>query len=361
MVRYIVIIALLLSACAQVGTITGGATDETAPKVLAESIANKQRNVSANEQLLVFDEYIKLDQPQQRISLMPADSRLKYELKGKTLRISFLDPLQPQTTYTLMSNGGVKDLTEGNDSLMTWTFSTGPILDSLQITAQANEIVPNSKSKSIFLGLYTSDSSKTARYIGCFDQQGKLKLNGLKDGAYYLKAYIDENQDGACAITESQDVFFKPILLSQIQADTLHFFLSTPQKSKENLQAVNPVKPVTKENVNDSLKVAKPLSKLLISLDTLVQPLLVELYLGEALQKQVIAATKTIYIDSLEAGVYTLRLIADRNNNQKWDAINLIEQQRAELIYTYPEKIKIRPNWELSLPVNIPKGSLFIN
>lgn len=348
MVRWAFVGLLLLCACAQVGTITGGPTDEAAPKVVSESISDKQRNVTASEQLLVFDEFIKLDQPQQRIQLMPADSRLQYELKGKTLRILFLDPLQAQTTYTLLSNGGIKDLTEGNDSLMTWTFSTGPTLDSLVLNARAKECIPNNKPSNTYLGLYLSDTSRTARYIGRFDPQGALQLKGLKDGTYYLKAYIDENQDGACGPSESQDLLFEPVVLQQLQADTLAFFLS---------------KPATKEmpsvSAKDSAVVANPLSTLVLQFDTLLPHLLAEIYIGEELKKTVAVDKQTIQIDSLQAGLYTLRIVSDLNDNLKWDAIDLERKVRAEPIYYYPEKIKIRPNWELSLPVNIPPGSLF--
>ncbi|MEY4595815.1 MAG: hypothetical protein RLZZ506_228 [Bacteroidota bacterium] len=352
MVRYLFGMTLLLSACAQVGTITGGPTDEFAPRVMSASIADKQRNVKTSEQLLVFDEFVKLDQPQQRIQLMPADSRLQYELKGKTLRILFLDTLQAQTTYTLLSNGGIKDLTEGNDSLMTWTFSTGPTLDSLVLNARAKEWIPNNKPSTIYLGLYQTDTSRSARYIGRFDPQGQLQLKGLKEGAYFLKAYIDENQDGACSQTESQDVLFEPIVLRQIQADTLSFFLSKPQKSQDTTVKINIAS-------TDSFSLIKPLSALILQLDTLPKNLLAELYLGEALQQKIQVNEPIITIDSLQAGVYTLRFISDQNQNSKWDAIDLDQKQRAEPVYYYPEKIKIRPNWEVSLPVNIPPGSLF--
>lgn len=352
MVRYLFVMTLLLSACAQVGTITGGATDEFAPRVMSESIADKQRNVKTSEQLLVFDEFIKLDQPQQRIQLMPADSRLQYELKGKTLRIIFLDTLQAQTTYTLMSNGGIKDLTEGNDSLMTWTFSTGPTLDSLVLNARAKQWIPSDKPSTIYLGLYQTDTSRTARYIGRFDPQGQLQLKGLKEGAYFLKAYIDENQDGACSQNESQDVLFEPIILRQIQADTLSFFLSKPQKSQDTTVKINIAS-------TDSLSLTKPLSALILQFDTLPKYLLAELYLGDKLQQKIQVNEPIITIDSLQAGLYTLRFISDQNQNSKWDAIDLDQKQRAEPIYYYPEKIKIRPNWEVSLPVNIPPGSLF--
>lgn len=357
MVRWAYIMAFLLGACAQVGTISGGPTDELAPKVLEQTIADKQCNVNAQEQFLVFDEFIKLDQAQQRITLMPADTRLKYELKGKTLRILFLDSLQPQTTYTLMSNGGIKDLTEGNDSLMTWTFSTGPVLDSLELFAQAKEILSNTKQSTIQLGVYQTDTSKAARYLGRFDQQGQLHLKGLKQGSYYLKAYIDENQDGFCSALESQDVLFEPIQLGQIQNDTLRFFLSKPYNEKDSSSKSSQII----EKNRDTSNVKNPLSKLIIDLDTISSSLLLELYLGAVLEQKIRIEQKRITLDSLEAGQYTLRIVFDQNLNGQWDPIDLQKQIRAEAIYIYPEKIKIRPNWELSLQVNIPPNSLFTN
>lgn len=349
--------ALLLGACAQVGTISGGPADVFAPKVLEQTIANKQCSVNANEQRLVFDEFIKLDQPQQRITLMPADSRLQYELKGKTLRILFLDALQPQTTYTLMSNGGIKDLTEGNDSLMTWTFSTGPVLDSLELFAQAKEILPSTKQTTIQLGVYQTDTSKTARYLGRFDQQGQLHLKGLKEGAYFLKAFIDENQDGFCSVLESQDALFEPIQLGEIQNDTLRFFLSKPSNEKDSSTINNKII----EKKSDSSAVKNAMSSLIVEIDTISTSLLLELYLGAVLSKKVRIEKQTIIIDSLQAGLYTLRIISDQNLNGQWDPIDLQQQIRAEAMYLYPEKINLRPNWELSLQVNIPPNSLFTN
>ena len=354
MVRWALIIWVFLTACAQVGTITGGPTDEAAPQVLSATIADKQRNVSAQEQFLVFNEYIKLEQAPQRITLMPADSRLQFETKGKNLHISFLDPLQVNTTYTLTSNGGIKDLTEGNDSLMTWTFSTGPSLDSLELYARATELFASSKQAIIQLGLYLSDTAKVARYMGRFDANGQLQLKGLKAGEYFFKAFIDENQDGVCSKTESQDQFFRPINIEEHQQDTLYFYLTKPIDEKDTAAvAVNaPVQ-------NDSLQLSKQTSSLVLELDTLQENLMLELFLGErSVRSQKVQQLKTT-IEALEAGVYTLYFYVDNNQNQKWDPIQLAQKQRAELRIAYPEKVKLRPNWELSLPVNIPANSLF--
>lgn len=355
MVRWAFVSILLLCACAQVGTITGGETDTTPPRVLRQTISDKQCNVNAQEQLLIFDEFIKLDQAQQRITLMPADSRLQFETKGKNLRISFLDPLQANTTYTLTSNGGIKDLTEGNDSLMTWRFSTGQTLDSLELIAHARECLPSNKQTSIQLALYVSDTSKVPRYLGRFDANGQLHLKGLKEGIYFAKAFIDEDQDGACAAKESQDQFFAPILLNVAFNDTLSFLLSKPKNKIANstdLKQTNPI-PV------DSSQTKVLLSSLILEFDAIQPDLLVALYLGESLHRKIKVDANLLRIENLEAGLYELRLIKDLNQNQEWDAIDLEAKTRCEPLFIYPEKIKLRANWELTIPVNIPANSLF--
>jgi hypothetical protein len=227
----------------------------------------------------------------------------------------------------------------------------------LQLFAHAKELLPNTKAATINLGLYLTDTSRTPRYIGRFDPQGKLQLKGLKDGAYFLRAYIDDNQDGACSTTESQDQFFEPIQLSQVQNDTLSLFLSKPLNEKDS----SAISPKIIEKKSDSSGVKNQLSSLIVEIDTISPSLLLELYLGEVLTQQVRVAKQTIVLDSLQAGLYTLRIVSDQNNNQKWDPIDLQKQKRPEALYIYPEKIKIRPNWELSLPVNIPPNSLFTN
>lgn len=354
MVRWAVVSILLLCACAQVGTITGGETDTAPPKVLRQSISDKECNVKAQEQFLIFDEFIKLDQAQQRITLMPADSRLQFETKGKSLRISFLDPLQANTTYTLTSNGGIKDLTEGNDSLMIWRFATGQTLDSLELMAQAKECLPSNKQTPIQLGLYVSDTSKTPRYLGRFDAKGQLQLKGLKEGVYFAKAFIDEDQDGACAAKESQDQFFKPIILNAASHDTLYFTLSKPKNKTAQTTASKQTNPSSDTN---QTKVA--LSSLILGFDSIQPDLLVALYLGESLYRKIKVDTNLLTLENLEAGIYELRLFKDLNLNLEWDAIDLEAKTRCEPLFIYPEKIKLRANWELTVAVNIPPNSLF--
>jgi hypothetical protein len=354
MVRWFAI-ALLVSACAQVGTITGGPADNCAPKVLSQSIENKACNVVATEQVLIFDEFIKLDQAQQRILLMPADSRLSFEVKSKQLCIKFEDPLKDNTTYTLTCNGGIKDITEGNDSLMTWTFSTGAVLDSLTLRARAKFCIPEKQSKKILLGLYTSDTTLTPRYLGSFDQKGFIQISGIREGEYWIKAFVDDNQNGTFSPTTAQDQFFEPTQIASLQNDTLLFELSTPKIDK---QFTNPDSTSSKKP-SDSLSNQNNLSSLVIELDTILDGSILELFQGDQLIESQVVQLNSMHFDRLAAGNYTLRCVLDLNQNLQWDAIDLNSKKRAEPLYYYPEVIKIRPNWELTIDVNISDTHLF--
>lgn len=343
MVRYALILTLLLSACAQVGSITGGDTDTVAPRVLNATIQDQQVLVKSEVQTLVFDEFIKLNEPQKLITLMPNDSRLQYSLKGKTVQIEFLDGLKAETTYTLTSNGGIKDLTEGNDSLMTWTFSTGKLLDSMQINATAHYCLPGAQPQKMLLGIFETDSSKTARYVGQFAESGFLNLKGLKEGAYYFKAYVDENLDGACGALELQDEFYTSFDLQDIQYDTLAFYLSKPQSDSVAMDTIS----VSKDSIQ-----AAAFGTLLINWPHFSKNAWVSLYLNEQLAKNILFTSSLTKIEQLKPGQYTIHVFEDLNGNQKWDAIRPQQKLRAETIYVYPEKVKIKGNWDIEIELN---------
>jgi uncharacterized protein (DUF2141 family) len=345
MVRYALIILVLLSACAQVGTITGGPTDNFAPKVLSSSIQNKQLNVNANQQVLIFDEFIKVVDPQKSITLMPNDSRLQFAVKGKTLTIDFLDPLQAQTTYTLMSNGGIADITEGNDSLMTWTFSTGQYLDSMTLDADFTMPFAEKKTEKVMLAIFESDTSKNARYIGLFSENNKLQLQGLKDGAYYLKAFVDSDADGACGPKESQDQYFKMLQLSDKQNDTLHFYLTKPFSSKDSTSTL-----ANKETArtDSTLK----FGSLVLNWPNISEGAVLAIYQNEQLIRTLSLTNSLTKVTDLMPGLYSLHLFKDLNRNGNWDPIRPPEKLRSEPLYIYPEKIKVKANWDIEVPLN---------
>lgn len=69
----------------------------------------------------------------------------------------------------------------------------------------------------------------------------------------------------------------------------------------------------------------------------------------------------TCVFDFLKPDKYIVKLIADTNNNNKWDTGNIDKNIQPEAVYYFPKVINIKSNWELkenwniSLPVNGPK------
>ena len=90
MKNYLYILFVLLASCAQMFPPSGGEKDVTPPQILEEKTTPKNRTVNFNSKtiVLVFDEYVKLNNPGEQIIISPAmEEKPDYVLKGKKLFI----------------------------------------------------------------------------------------------------------------------------------------------------------------------------------------------------------------------------------------------------------------------------------
>lgn len=62
-----------------------------------------------------------------------------------------------------------------------------------------------------------------------------------------------------------------------------------------------------------------------------------------------ITGTEKISFPGLEPKSYGLRIVADENNNGKWDTGNYLQKKQAEKIIAYPQKINVRSNWDVEV------------
>lgn len=221
-------ISILLSACAEVGTITGGPKDEIAPQVVKSSIQEGTTNFNKQFIELTFDEFVQMNKPTENIIIVPQHTRLESRLIKKTLRIDLSNELEKNTTYTLYLNAAIKDITEGNDSLMRITFSTGPKLDSLTFAASTLDAFSNQIKPKITVGLFDSLNANKPIYFGQSNQTGYVKLTSLKEGIYFCKAFEDKNKDLQIQKDEAQDWNFEPIEINGNSTDTINMALSIP-------------------------------------------------------------------------------------------------------------------------------------
>ena len=135
------ILLFLLAACAQVKSLTGGPKDEFAPIPLAIVPKNETVNFKGNAMALSFDEYIKLNNPAQTISVIPNDIKIKTELRDKTLMLFWEEELRENTTYSIFLNRTIRDVSESNDSIAPLTYAVDATLDA----ASAAPIAVNPK------------------------------------------------------------------------------------------------------------------------------------------------------------------------------------------------------------------------
>ena len=73
------------------------------------------------------------------------------------------------------------------------------------------------------------------------------------------------------------------------------------------------------------------------------------------MRRDVIRKNSTINYKNYFTGKYSIRVVYDDNNNGKWDSGSLKRKLQPENIWVDPDIITLRPNWEQTTPISIPK------
>ncbi len=228
----VLISLLLLGSCAQVEPLSGGLRDENAPKPNMEDMSpkNGSTNFHGKELVIPFDEFFTLNNPAENIVVIPPDIKPKAKIKNKTLVLSWDEEIKLNTTYAFYLNGLVQDVTEKNDSLMSFVFSTGPTIDSLDATFFAMDAFSKALLDKQTIALYSNFSDTVLPdYFGKTDRNGKVKLSYLKPGTYQLVAFDDKNKDLKPQPLESFGFKLGQIELSETLEDTIPILVSPPK------------------------------------------------------------------------------------------------------------------------------------
>jgi hypothetical protein len=127
-------LGFLLWTCANVSAPTGGAKDETPPKLLSTIPKQGQTNFPGKGITLEFDEYLKLKNPKEEIIITPNIKDTKFTVKKNLVLIEFPEKLAENTTYSIAFREAIQDLNEGNPAEdLHLAFSTGDVIDSLRM------------------------------------------------------------------------------------------------------------------------------------------------------------------------------------------------------------------------------------
>lgn len=198
---------LLLVECAQINPLVGGPDDDYSPAIDSSGTfpLNGQINFGGNEVVIKFNEYIVLNNPKENIIITPQfNIPADVDAKNKKLTISFNEPLTENTTYTISFNHAVQDITEKNDSVFQYVFSTGNYIDSLSISGRVTDAFTNQPGEGYLVGLYRVETEvqfdsipikDRPIYIAQSNKSGQFKMNYLKAGEYFIFAIQDQNKN----------------------------------------------------------------------------------------------------------------------------------------------------------------------
>ena len=233
----ILIASAILLSCAQIGSITGGPKDIVAPYIVTSQPLDGQLNVTTNLIEIEFNEFVVLQKASENIILLPSNVAYETKLVNKSLVLELKDTLSRNTTYSLYLNGAIKDLTEGNDTLIQLVFSTGNDLDSNRVMFEVNDAFTGEVNKNIVVGLFDSLRKKQPIYFSKTNDKGIAKIRAIADGIYYYSAFDDKNKNRIRDLSESQFASKIPIRIDSSFKDSLKLSLSFPRMLSNALDA----------------------------------------------------------------------------------------------------------------------------
>ena len=167
---FLLFLALALHQCARRGSPSGGPKDTEPPVWIRAEPENLSTNFKATKIRLYFDEYIKLQEVQNKLIISPP---FKYPPEispqggaSKYVEIVIKDTLRENTTYTLNFGESIVDNNENNPyPYLTYVFSTGEYLDSLSLLGVVKDAYNKTTDEFISVMLYEIDSSYTDSVI----------------------------------------------------------------------------------------------------------------------------------------------------------------------------------------------------
>lgn len=146
----------IIASCARMGQPDGGWYDETPPHVVSTQPADQATGVSARKVIINFNEYIKIDNPSEKVVFSPPQlEQPEVKAQGKRIVVTLQDSLKENTTYTIDFSDAITDYTENNPlGNYTYSFSTGDHIDTLEVAGTVVEAENLEPIKGILVGLY---------------------------------------------------------------------------------------------------------------------------------------------------------------------------------------------------------------
>lgn len=193
---------VMLYACANIGNPNGGPYDELPPKFVSSMPVPNSINYKGQKVEILFDELIQLDNPSENVIITPPQREMPIiRTAGKKVQVELLDSLKENMTYTIDFTNSIADNNEKNVlENFTFAFSTGDVIDSLELSGTVLNAENLEPMPGISIGLHSNLADSAFRTLP-FDRtsrtndKGQFTVRNIKPGKYRVYALNDVNRD----------------------------------------------------------------------------------------------------------------------------------------------------------------------
>ncbi|MHC2991330.1 hypothetical protein OB13_06930 [Pontibacter sp. HJ8] len=221
-----------ITSCASINNPEGGPKDEVPPTLVGSNPKNKELNVKTTTILLDFDEEVQPSSLNKELLITPyKDNKYQVKTNKSQLELTFEQPFEENTTYTLNFRKGIEDITEKNkaEALML-TFSTGSFIDSSRISGSVMQLLTQEPEKDAVVALFpTADTLSIRKSRPYYQTQtnaaGEFTFENIKQGEYRIFALQDKN-NSSIYDNEEERIAYKGKPL-QVTPDTQEVVLQT--------------------------------------------------------------------------------------------------------------------------------------
>jgi hypothetical protein len=198
------LVALSIYSCASIGRPDGGPIDEDPPRFIESTPKPGEVKVNKSKFSLTFDEYIKLEKASEKVVISPPQIQ-QPEIKavGKKIVVTLQDTLKPNSTYTVDFGDAIVDNNEGNPlGNFTYTFSTGDVIDSMEVAGTLLEAENLEPVKGMMVGLHSNLADSAflklpLDRVARTDSRGRFSIKGVAPGSYRIFGLLDADQNYA--------------------------------------------------------------------------------------------------------------------------------------------------------------------
>lgn len=216
---FIIITSTLFWSCANQTQPTGGPKDEDPPILISSSPESGALNVQTQTIQLEFNEMVKQNNIQSGLIITPSiQGKFKTRIVRNRVTLTFDEPFADSTTYTLNFRESITDVTENNPAEdLIIVFSTGPVMDSLQISGTITSLLYNTPAINYTVALYLADDTldlfnSTPMYAIQTIQNGTYNFRNIKSDSYRIFTWLDKNKDLQCQSENEPFAFTQEII-----------------------------------------------------------------------------------------------------------------------------------------------------